>query len=93
MVRMDGEKEKHRTDARQNKEYGPEVSEREFASPQEQAPADKADQCADNIGGSKTVHHVGKEVNEKDSGKETGEVVVPLHGFPPLQLQFCGVFL
>jgi len=51
MVRVDAQEEKHRTDAGQDKEYGPEVSEGEFASPQEQTSADEADQCTDDIGG------------------------------------------
>jgi hypothetical protein len=55
------------------------IPEREFARPQQEASSHKTDGDAENVRGGEAMHKMRDDVDEKDSGKVAGEVVVPLH--------------
>jgi hypothetical protein len=51
----------------------------ESAGPEQQATSNEADQDSDGVGEAEAVQGVWEDVDEKDSGEEAGDVVVPLH--------------
>jgi hypothetical protein len=60
------------------------ISEGEFARPQQQAASNQTDKNADDVLEAEAVQDVREDVDEKDSGEEAGDIVVPPHSHTPL---------
>jgi hypothetical protein len=79
VVGMKDSEDKHSSHTCHHKHDLPGVFEGEPACPQEQTTYDKADGDAEDVDEAESVQNMREDVDEKDSGKEAGNVVVPLH--------------
>jgi hypothetical protein len=80
VVGKDGDVEKDEAHAGEHGEDGPDVPQGEVADPEKEESTRERDRDSDEIEEGEAVQGVRQDMDEKDSGKEAGEVVIPLHG-------------
>ena len=86
LMGMEDGKDKHRCHTEYHQGDCQETSDGEFASPQQKAASNQTDKNADDVLEAEAVQDVGEDVDEKDSGEEAGDVVVPPHSHTPVEL-------
>ena len=86
LMGMEDGKDKHRCHTENHQGDCQETSEGEFASPQQKAASNQTDKNAYDVLEAEAVQDVREDVDEKDSGEEAGDVVVPSHSHTPVEL-------